>query len=301
MSNTSTIARNRKKIMIYYLLVYKDSNNISFIEYCKGGNIRKEKVRGKLLKSINRTIKRTAEAIGIGQNKAIYIVYKSANKTKSENQRKGNCGRKKKLDSFDCEINRNKIHSLFRNKELFSIKSLQNHPSNDLNISYGLLCKSLFELGFRYRKFADCKRLREESFDIINQRCSFLRRIRDFREQKLHIVYLDETWVNAHHGRIFRSKTNSADDHDEMCGRVFIKWFREKLIPSLKEKSVIVLDNATYHNVRVPGTESPTMAMKKADFAQWLTVNGIHFPQNCLKPELLLKNTSLPFNISLTK
>ncbi|KAJ8317360.1 hypothetical protein KUTeg_005264 [Tegillarca granosa] len=159
--------------------------------------------------------------------------------------------------------------------------------------------------------------------------------MREFREAGLHIVYLDETWVNAHHGRnyqcygqdnncymippsgkgqrliilhagsskhgflnnyklLFRSKTNSADYHDDMCGAVFMEWFKTQLIPSLTEKSVIVLDNASYHNLRVPGTESPTSSWKKCDIANWLTKINITYPKKCLKQELYTIANRLP-------
>lgn len=143
---------------------------------------------------------RTAQALGLQTGTVKTVVFRET-KVTVKNQRVNKCGRKKKLDSFDYEVIRNKIHCLFRAKELFSVVKLKNSLSDTLNISVGLLYKALLKLGFRYKKSADCKQLLLESTDIINQRCNFLRKMREFREAGLHIVYLDETWVNAHHGR----------------------------------------------------------------------------------------------------
>lgn len=46
------------------------------------------------------------------------------------------------------------------------------------------------------------------------------------------------------------------------------------------------MDNASYHNLRVPGTESPTMAWTKPKIIEWLRTNNIPHCPTMLKPEL---------------
>ena len=115
----------------------------------------------------------------------------------------------------------------------------------------------------------------------------YLQTIRKLRNENRTIIYTDETWVNTHHCKehiwvdvdgkggwkvpsgkgqrwivvhaggmeswvpgadlVFRSKTNSADYHDEMNSEHFIEWFTQ-LLPNIPPTSVIVLDNASYHN-----------------------------------------------------
>lgn len=41
------------------------------------------------------------------------------------------------------------------------------------------------------------------------------------------------------------------DYHGDMNGEMFYKWFTKQLLPNLPESSVIVMDNASYHSVRV--------------------------------------------------
>lgn len=48
----------------------------------------------------------------------------------------------------------------------------------------------------------------------------------------------------------FKSKKNSSDYHDEMNGYTFCEWM-EGVLPRLQPKSVIVMDNASYHSVKI--------------------------------------------------
>jgi len=50
---------------------------------------------------------------------------------------------------------------------------------------------------------------------------------------------------------LFKAKSASGDYHDEMNHINFVKWLQEKLIPGLPANSVVVMDNAAYHNVQV--------------------------------------------------
>jgi transposase len=66
----------------------------------------------------------------------------------------------------------------------------------------------------------------------------------------------------------------------------FSKWLKEKLIPNLEPGSVIVLDNAKYHNVQE--NKKPTISSLKKDMIDWLTKNGIPFNEPIKKAELML-------------
>ena len=62
-----------------------------------------------------------------------------------------------------------------------------------------------------------------------------------------------------------------------MNATIFEDWLENKLIPNLPEKSLIVMDNATYHSRRDPTTVSPTMASKKQEMIEWLEERNIQF------------------------
>ena len=65
-----------------------------------------------------------------------------------------------------------------------------------------------------------------------------------------------------------------------------MEWF-EKLLGKLDESSVVVLDNAPYHNARTDDSRNPTTSWKKVDIQTWLSDHNIQFEQTMLKPELL--------------
>ena len=86
---------------------------------------------------------------------------------------------------------------------------------------------------------------------------------------------------------VFRSKSkDNRDYHTEMNGKVFIEWIEKQLIPALPEKSLLVMDNAPYHNIRTEESIAPTSNSRKKDMQDWLTAQGIDFDSSLLKPQL---------------
>lgn len=63
-----------------------------------------------------------------------------------------------------------------------------------------------------------------------------------------------------------------------MNGENYEKWVHEKPIPNLPEKSVVVDDNAPYHNVQI--SKAPTSASKKDNMVAWLAEKNIPFSTN---------------------
>ena len=45
---------------------------------------------------------------------------------------------------------------------------------------------------------------------------------------------------------------------------VFLEWFENPLMPALKNPNLVVLDNASYHNVKTEDTVCPNFSQKKA-------------------------------------
>lgn len=148
--------------------------------------------------------------------------------------------------------------------------------------------------------------------------------IKQYRRDGRPIIYLDETYIHSSHvsskgwsdssseglrqplGKrdrlivlhaggefgfinggmlIFKSGNKTGDYHSEMNFENFMKWFSEKLIPNLPEKSVIVIDNAPYHNVVLD--KPPTSNSKKEDMRNWLHSKGIPTQSSMLRSDLL--------------
>ncbi|KAG8229932.1 hypothetical protein J437_LFUL009189 [Ladona fulva] len=125
-----------------------------------------------------------------------------------------------------------------------------------------------------------------ERSDIIAMRHLYLRKIRKYCEEGRKIIYLDETWVNVVHTTskpwhecnikckgprfiilsagsdqgfvenarlVYLAKENTGDYHDEIdSSRRFEEWFKSQLLPNIKEDSVVVMDNASYHRIEYP-------------------------------------------------
>ena len=65
-----------------------------------------------------------------------------------------------------------------------------------------------------------------------------------------------------------------------MNSKVFLEWWSNQLLPALDEPSVIVIDNASYHNIRVPETAQPKSNCRKQVIIDWLTERSINIPAN---------------------
>ena len=73
-------------------------------------------------------------------------------------------------------------------------------------------------------------------------------------------------------------------------GILYCRHYREcfgKLLGKLDESSVVVLDNAPYHNAQTDKYCNPTTSWKKGDIQTWISNHNINFDQKMLKPELL--------------
>ena len=180
-------------------------------------------------------------------------------------------------------------------------------------------------MGFRYKR-QNKKVSLYEQHRIIAARHDYLRKIQTFRSDNRMIVYLDETWLNTHHihercwldydgrggirvpsgkgGRliilhagsehgwilnaalIFRGEKGSGDYHDEMNTKHFMEWYQKQLLPHCPPKSVIVLDNAKYHNGVVE--KVPTKSSTKKDIMAYLDKHSITYDKQRLKSELFM-------------
>lgn len=65
-----------------------------------------------------------------------------------------------------------------------------------------------------------------------------------------------------------RSKGSVDDYHGEMNTELFTKWVEENLIPNLEPNTIVILDNASYHNAMV--NRLPTFSSKKSAIIDFL-------------------------------
>ena len=74
---------------------------------------------------------------------------------------------------------------------------------------------------------------------------------------------------------VYLAKSKDGDYHQEMNSVVFLEWFENQLMPALKNPSLVVLDNASYHNVKTEDTVCPNFSQKKAALQNYLTQHNI--------------------------
>jgi len=82
---------------------------------------------------------------------------------------------------------------------------------------------------------------------------------------------------------LVRSKSGDYYD-DDMNHANYKKRLQEKLIPNLESKSVIVFDNASYHNAQLK--QHTTINARKGEMLFWLDKHGIRYCSDMTKAEL---------------
>lgn len=152
------------------------------------------------------------------------------------------------------------------------------------------LRRLLKQMGFKWKKSQAKRKVLIERPSIVAWRSKYLKAMKFHRQENRTIVYLDETWVDNNltfkkcwqsddipgvltdtsstnrlivvsagsaNGfvkgaeLIFKAGQASGDYHGQMNSENYEKWVREKLIPNLPPRSVLVLDNAPYHNIQL--------------------------------------------------
>lgn len=87
---------------------------------------------------------------------------------------------------------------------------------------------------------------------------------------------------------VFQAKRRTGDYHGQMNFDNFRKWFSESLLPNIPARSLIIMDNAPYHNVYEEGAFYPTTSTRKADLQSWLLSNHPEaYQEAMLKAELV--------------
>ena len=84
---------------------------------------------------------------------------------------------------------------------------------------------------------------------------------------------------------VFKASRKTGDYHANMNLENFSKWFEEKLLTNIPENSLIIMDNASYHNVLVEDA-FPKKSHSVKRLREWLSNNEIPWTQDMLKSEL---------------
>jgi hypothetical protein len=88
---------------------------------------------------------------------------------------------------------------------------------------------------------------------------------------------------------VFLAKAKDGDYHQEMNEPTFLSWFENQLMPALKSPSVIVLDNASYHNIKTEETVVSNFNQRKPVLQDYLSKHNIPFQPLETKKQLYEK------------
>lgn len=84
---------------------------------------------------------------------------------------------------------------------------------------------------------------------------------------------------------IFKASKKTGDYHTNMNWNNFSKWFQEQLLKNIPKNSIIIMDNAAYHNVFVDEA-FPKKSHSVKRLREWLSNNEIPWTKDMLKSEL---------------
>ena len=76
---------------------------------------------------------------------------------------------------------------------------------------------------------------------------------------------------------VFLAKAKDGDYHQETNEPTFLNGLENQLMPALKSQSVIILDNASYHNIKPEETVVPNFNQRKAILQDYLSKHNIPF------------------------
>ena len=166
----------------------------------------------------------------------------------------------------------------------------------------------MHNLGYRWKKTKDNRKVLIERPNIVALRLTFYKRKKELEDIGYELVYTDETWIDTAYtakkcwqgedtpgvispmnrgqriivvhagGRqgfipgallTYKAASRTGDYHSEMDGNNFTKWVEERLIPNLDQPSAIVMDNASYHSMRTD--KCPTSSTRKADIQVYMS------------------------------
>ena len=95
---------------------------------------------------------------------------------------------------------------------------------------------------------------------------------------------------------VFKASRKTGDYHTNMNWNNFSEWFQEKLLKNIPENSLIIMDNAAYHNV-LAEEAFPKKSHSIKRLREWLSKNEIPWTNDMLKSELFelcLRLSSVP-------
>ncbi|KAK7865294.1 hypothetical protein R5R35_012588 [Gryllus longicercus] len=210
------------------------------------------------------------------------------------------------VDDFGQGLIRNNIYRMYQRGEQTSIMSVLTVVKSNKDIGFSgsdiYLRMILLSMGFKekWNKELKCDVLKE-NMEITLQRSNFLCAFTSLKKQGSSFVYLGDT---SFYSQGHAPNEYSEDSDEEIQENVvlhaggekgfiegaecvlesskasitaerFNKWIKEKLLPKLKEPSIIIMDNSSIHNFPMP--KKPSNTWSKDALRDFLSAHNVSF------------------------
>ncbi|CAI6375500.1 unnamed protein product [Macrosiphum euphorbiae] len=174
-------------------------------------NLYKTKMLQQPTLKIKEAVRIISKELGIGQRTAQSTIaeYKKKKTVSSPSKTKIRATFKEKVDDFERDAIRRKVHEFWFRKQLPTLNKILIAVNEDPDLNK----RSTLHLIIRDLNFVFVKRGRNSALiereDIVLWRTKYIEDIRKYRSQGRTIYYLDETWVNAGdcNDRIWQDRT----------------------------------------------------------------------------------------------
>ena len=149
--------------------------------------------------SQNEILKRICELTKLART-TIYTVIRAGDIIDHSVKRKRANQKLKKVDEGDKEVIRRVVYQFYKENKVPTLEmikdKLRDYPDYKYK-SLDTLRNILLDCGFKYKKL-NKRMVIMESPRIVAWRQEYLRKIKEYRQSKTEIVYLDETWFDTH-------------------------------------------------------------------------------------------------------
>lgn len=296
----------------------------------------REKNAGELLFPLECANKRAAAAVGTSE-KTVSRIRKESKAADASGEKLRTPGKKRRqnpkkmfIDDFDRGVIRRTIQNFYTvRKEVPTLKSLLNVLKEEIQFpgKKEFLRKLLKEMGFRFKKCKNKRKILMERNDIVAWRGRYLRRMKrnhDAGDKQKTVVYLDETWIHPTYtvSKCWQDNETSGVLKNDSAGQRWIivhAGSEQGFIPGAyvifkaKTKSGDYHDEMNFGNFSkwmqekvipnlppncllvmdnapyhsVQVNKAPTTASRKLDIMVWLDSNNIAYEHEMTKSELL--------------
>lgn len=188
MQRSNKVLRRHARKMVYDVYCFMENETQSEKETVKRTSA--------ATKTSERTVRRIVKE---GRNSEFLTVFRTPGKKRNKPKPITN------IDSFDQSVVRTCVHNYhITNKELPTVEKLRRKLKEDIdfNGSERSLRRILHNLGFRWKKAENNRKVLIEKSNIRLMRIEFLSAITKYREEGRPIVYTDESYVDSSHSGI---------------------------------------------------------------------------------------------------